>query len=320
MKKRFIIYGAGAIGSTIGGLLAASGHNVTLVGRRAHMEVVRENGLSITGLLGDHLVRDITAVETVSELQNDASPEYILVSVKSFDTRQAAAEIKDAGLAGPGTFVVSCQNGLGNVEALEETFGPARAIGARVIFGAEVTEPGSVFVSVWADSVLLGGQDRTVCEALAEEMTEAGVETRFEEKIGAALWGKVLYNVGLNSLSALLDVPYGELGRIPEAREVLVGMIREAFEVASGEGSVLWGSCDEYLELFFGKLLPATEGHISSMLQDLRKGRPIEIEAINGEVIRRGRVLGVQTPINNVVYNLVNAKAAARSSTGDRSN
>lgn len=312
--KHYIIYGAGAIGSTIGGLLAAKGGSVTLVGRRAHMEAIREKGLSITGLLGDHLVRDIAAVQAAADLKIDAQPDYILVCVKSFDTRQAAARILASGMAGKETVIVSCQNGLGNVEVLEETFGPEHTLGARVIFGAEITAPGSVYVSVWADRVLLGGQNRPGAEILASEMSSAGIDTRFTGDLGGALWGKVLYNVGLNSLSAILEVPYGELGSVPEAREVLIKLIEEAFDVATAEGTIQWESCADYLELFFGRLLPSTEGHISSMLQDIRRGRPTEIDAINGEVIRRGSAMGVETPCNNAVYNLVRAKVVLHGS------
>ncbi|MFV2081458.1 MAG: ketopantoate reductase family protein, partial [bacterium] len=179
---------------------------------------------------------------------------------------------------------------------------------------AEIPSPGSVHVSVWADDVLLGGDNMEPARDLAAELTRCGIQTSATEDIQTALWGKVLYNVGLNSLSALLEVSYGELGRTQGARAILVGLMEEAFNVAKGEGSSRFQLFEEYLDLFFNKLLPATVAHNSSMLQDIRKGRATEIESINGEVIKRGRALGIDTPYNETVYNLVKAKVALHSS------
>jgi 2-dehydropantoate 2-reductase len=143
---------------------------------------------------------------------------------------------------------------------------------------------------------------------LADLLTECGIQTEAVENIEAALWGKVLYNVGLNPLSALLDVPYGELGREENARRLLIQLIEEAFAVAIKEVRLPWSSVDEYLEHFFAKLLPSTESHLSSMLQDLDRGRETEIDAITGQVIRRADLLGLPVPVNRVVYGLVKAK------------
>jgi 2-dehydropantoate 2-reductase len=127
---------------------------------------------------------------------------------------------------------------------------------------------------------------------------------------GAGAIGSVLYNVGLNPLSALLNVPYGELGRQENARTLLIALIKESFSVASREVQLAWGSADEYLDLFFSKLLPSTDSHYSSMLQDIERGRETEIDAITGQVIRRAELLNLPVPVNRVVYDLVKAKVA----------
>jgi 2-dehydropantoate 2-reductase len=316
---RFIIYGAGSIGSVFGGMLARCGHRVDLVGRNPHMKKVGRDGLVMNGILGDHEVHRIGTAIDLSRLDRDPHVNAVFISVKSSDTGQALNSLEQSGLVGDSTLVVSLQNGLGNLEQLREAFGPERSFGGRVIFGAQVTRPGHVHVSVWADRVLIGGPvsdaGKTAGRKLAEMLSGCGIQTDLADNIEAALWGKVLYNIGLNPLSALLNVPYGDLGQEENARNLLVTLIREAFYVASREVTLPWETADEYLGLFFGELLPSTESHHSSMLQDMERGRETEIEAITGQVIRRAEPLGIPVPVNCVVYELIKAMVAVRRSS-----
>jgi 2-dehydropantoate 2-reductase len=335
-SHRFIIYGAGSIGSVFGGMLARAGHQVNLVGRGPNMEAIREKGLVIDGLLGDYKVDSLETFSVLSGVSQEPTVTAVFISVKSNDTAAAVQDLVQNGLVGDNTLVVSLQNGLGNLELIRDAFGPVRSFGGRVIFGAQLVGPGHVHVSVWADKVLIGGpgtgtpprpgslrsrHQRDSGQAgnmtgrkLATLLTECGIETEEIDNIEAALWGKVLYNVGFNPLSALLDVSYGELGREKNARRLLIQLIEEAFMVASREIKLPWSSADEYLEHFFGKLLPSTESHLSSMLQDLDRGRETEIDAITGQVIRRADLLSLPVPANRVVYDLVKAKVATKRS------
>jgi len=317
---RYLIYGAGAIGSVFGGMLAAAGHQVDLVGRSPHMDAIVRKGLVIDGLLGNHVIRDLRAFTDLAGLERKPAVTAVFVSVKSSDTDDTVRRLARSGLVGDKTLVVSLQNGLGNLELIREVFGRERSFGGRVIFGAQMTEPGHIHVSVWADKVLIGGpaedpaaekEGMKAGGELARVLTLSGIETAVEKNIEAALWGKVLYNVGLNPLSALLEVPYGELGRQENARRLLISLTEEAFAVASGETDLPWDTSGEYLELFFSRLLPATESHLSSMLQDLERGRATEIDAITGQVIRRAEALDLPVPVNRVIYDLVKAKVAA---------
>ncbi len=315
-SDRYVIFGAGAIGSVFGGMLARGGHPVDLVGRPDHMEAIRRNGMAVEGLLGNHVVRPSGAWTALKELPADPPARAVLICVKSNATAAAVEELAASGLVTENTLVVSLQNGLGNLEKIREAFGSDAAVGGRVIFGAESREPGRVFVSVWADAVLLGGpsSEKGIAEvtSLAGEFSRCGIQTLFTRDIAAALWAKVLYNVGLNPLSCLLGVPYGKLGEDENARALLEDAIREAFRVASREAELGFPDEDAYLALFFSKLLPATVSHNSSMLQDMKKGRETEIEAITGEVIRRGRRHGIPTPVNDALYGLVKAKTGMR--------
>jgi 2-dehydropantoate 2-reductase len=227
----FLVYGAGAIGSVFGGMLAKGGHRVDLVGRPAHMEAVRDSGLRIEGLLGEHVVHPSGAWMDLAELPADQHASVVFICVKSNGTAAAVDDLAGSGLVGEGTMIVSLQNGLGNLERIRERFGPQVSYGGRVIFGSEFREPGRVFVSVWADDVLIGGptgnQGKENGKKLAAELSRCGIKTRYTDDIEAALWGKVLYNIGLNPLSALLEVPYGELGQEQNARDLLESAILE---------------------------------------------------------------------------------------------
>jgi 2-dehydropantoate 2-reductase len=310
ISRRFLIYGAGAIGSVIGGMLTKGGHEVVLIGRGVHMDAVADDGLKINGLLGNHEISGITTATSLEELSKEPVPEAVMVCVKSCDTQEAIDSLTGSDLIGERTAIVSLQNGLGNVEKIKIAFGEERSFGGRVIFGAEIDKAGSVNVPVWADKVLLGGGNPGTARYLAGVLTECGIESEAVDDIFTALWEKVLYNVGLNSLSAILEVPYGELGRESHARSLLVELIKEAYAVAQAENSVSSRSPDDYLDVFFGRLLPATESHNSSMLQDIRRGKETEIDSINGEVVRRGKIHGLNVPLNEIMVDLVKAKVA----------
>jgi 2-dehydropantoate 2-reductase len=125
----------------------------------------------------------------------------------------------------------------------------------------------------------------------------------------AELWAKVLYNAALNPLGALLGVPYGRLAEDPDARATMDEVIDEAFAVATAAGVQLrWPAAAAYREVFYGRLVPATAEHRSSMLQDLERGRPTEIDALNGWVAGRGAELGVAAPVNATLARLIRAR------------
>jgi len=305
--QNILIAGAGALGCVFGGFLAQAGHRVTLIGRPWMMDAVRQNGLTIDGLWGSH---HITGMHT--ELDSGPSPapyDYILLCVKSWDSASMAATM--APHLKPDGVMVSLQNGLGNVEVIQERVGVERSAGARVIFGAEITSPGQVAVTVYAAPVLIGSltPSPTVAQRLGgliSALSATPIPTQGTGQLSAALWAKVLYNAALNPLGALQGVSYGTLGESPHGRAIMDEVVNEAFKVAHASGVNLpWQSAAQYLSEFYEKLIPATAGHRSSMLQDLERGRPTEIDAINGQVVTRGKALGIPTPVNATLCEMI---------------
>ncbi len=310
-KRSILVAGCGAIGSVFACLLAEAGHRVCVLGRRPLVAAASSSGLRVSGIWGEHRSTPLDGACEAAAVSGNF--DAVLVTCKSYDTESLLAELGDRAV--PGGVAVSLQNGLGNLERLEAVYGPERVLGGRVIFGAEVIEPGHARVTVEAEPVLLGsrhGRSELAAE-WASVVDRAGIACRPTGDIEAALWGKVLYNAALNPLGALLGVPYGELARDADRRWVMDRVIEEAYAVARAEGVALpWKDAGEYRRIFYDRLVPATAGHRSSMLQDLQRGRTTEIDAICGEVCRRGAARGVDTPLNRLLSILVRERSAGR--------
>lgn len=305
-----LVMGAGAVGSVFGGFLAKAGHQVCLVGRERHMAAIRETGLQIEGIWGEHVVRNLGTSTTIGDVPPEPF-DLVLITTKSYDTGEAARQVLPV-ITGK-TLVVSLQNGLGNVDVISDIVGPHRVVGGTLIFGVEHVAEGRVKVTVFGGNVMLGSQgseiDTSRIVKIADAFTEAGIPAEATREIQKFIWGKVLYNCCLNALSALLEVSYGRLSEFAEAREIIAVVIEEVFTVAKRQGVTLaWDSPSEYQRHLFGQLVPATYSHHASMLYDVRHGKRTEIDSLNGAITRLGTEMGLRTPVNQMLTRLVKAK------------
>ncbi|MDQ1261971.1 MAG: 2-dehydropantoate 2-reductase [Euryarchaeota archaeon] len=316
ISPSYLIYGAGAIGSVLGGFLHKIGRSVTYSGRGEHFRAFSERGLKISGIWGEHFIpaRE-TQISSQTSSTSAAKKQFsiILLCVKAKDTDAAAIEaktmLKEDGI------MVSMQNGLNNWETIARQVGEDRTVGARVIFGAEILEPGHANVTVNADDVLLGepfqAVNRSLLEALGEDLARSGIPCRIvsKDEIWAAIWGKVLYNCSLNPLGALLEVAYGDLGENEETRGIIKVIIEEIFLVMKAKGvKVPYQNADEYYHYLLERQLPPTVGHRASMLQDILLGRQTEIDALNGAISQYARDYGISTPYNDLLTALIKFK------------
>jgi 2-dehydropantoate 2-reductase len=319
LTEPVLVAGAGAIGSIIGGMLHAAGHRVTLLGRAAHMEAIARDGLRITGLLGDHTIGGLEAVSDPAVLRERYA--VILCTVKSYDTA-AIADATAMRLA-DGGIVVSLQNGLGNIEMLAERFSLARVLGGRVIFGAEVPRPGHAHVTVFADPVAIGpapslhGGLSAALEARAREIAAiidaSGVPAVACADIIPVIWSKLLYNVALNPLGALLGLHYGALADDPDLRAIMDAVIGEAFAVAHHLGVALpFADAAAYRELFYGKLVPVTFSHRPTMLLDLTGRGRTDIDALNGKIVELAEKSGLDAAANRMLVRMVHGAERKR--------
>ena len=313
---RYLIVGTGALGSVFGGLLQHSGLKVAFIGRGEHFERLRQQGLAIEGIWGEFRVGPVVAA--VDDMAVPELYDVILLCVKSYDTAAACRRVR--GRLAPEGLIISVQNGLGNLEIIAQEFGAGRTIGARVIFGAQVTRPGVVAVTVYAAPVLLGAmgpaQPGEKLVRVAEDLNRAGIPAEVVAQIVPHLWDKVLYNCALNPLGAILSAPYGALGENPQTRELMRVIIAEIYQVARAKGVGLHhADAAAYFRHFLENLVPPTAAHWPSMWQDLQAGRRTEIEALNGAICRYGRETGVATPCNESVSRLIRFMEARVRST-----
>ena len=306
---RILIFGAGAVGQAVGCMLSASGNQVDMIVRERYLNDLRSDGLTVTGIFGEyHTDTEKTGYfSTIPDVKTN-NYDYALITTKSYDTGCALTELSK--LDNQNFNVVSLQNGCGNFEKLIERFGHKRSLAARVITGFEIEHTGLVRITVSADAVHIGGStEGDIPESaarLAAAIHDAGLPAEPTPYIRRDLLAKLLYNSALNPLGASLGVHYGALGDDPGIRNIMSAVIREVFIVIKAMGAETnWSSAEDYESFFYGKQIPATYNHRSSMLQDIEKGKRTEIDALTGYVSAQGRLHNVSTPVCDTMTELI---------------
>ena len=297
---RVAVLGAGAVGSYYGGVLARAGHDVTLIGRPTHVEVIRSHGLRMTWEEGgrEETVR-VAAAESASAA---AHADWVLVTVKSPDTREAGRQL--APHVSPGALVLSLQNGVDNAEvlarALSEHGAPAdvRVLPVVVYVATRMDGPGAVR-HLGGGRLLIG--DGPDADGVRATFEAAGERAEVVADVRVALWTKLVANCVWNPLSAITSAPYGALAPIEGIGQVAADVTAECRAVARADGVDL----PPALEASVSALPETMPDQLSSTQQDLARGRRTEIEHLNGYVARRGAVLGVPTPVTSALAALV---------------
>ncbi len=307
-----LIVGLGALGTVFATLLKKQGHIVHALTRERYIPVLQQQQTQVTGIWGSHEAVLNGIVSSIEPLRGIAL-DLIVLTVKSFDTAEAIQQVKP--LVGPGTLVMTAQNGLGNYESVSSVVGPDHTLLSRVIFGSKLLSPGRAEVTVIADKVRIGQPDNAVdprrVREIADILDRAGIPAAFAENITPILWDKVLYNAALNPLGALLQCTYGQLAAGSDTRVLMNQIIDEIFLVARAQGVVLnWKSAPEYQEHFYTNLVPPTAAHFPSMYYDLLSGKRAEIDALNGAIVRMAREKSIPVPVNETITRLIKAKEA----------
>lgn len=308
---RILIYGAGAVGLGLSSFLLKAKEDLVLVAKPQTAEALQQFGLIRRGIFGDSDIPP-SQFQTLSSLA--ACParvfDFILVATKSFDSKLAAQDIHaHPEIWNAATGFVLCQNGWGNAEIFENFFPKEQIFNARIITGFERPEPNAVTVTVHADAIHLGNIFKASpnrLKPLAAALTQGGLPAEVTSDIAQDLWAKMLYNCALNPLGAIFDIPYGELGKNEFSRKLMAQIMREIFTVMAACGyATAWDSVEKYEKVFYEKFLPPTAAHRSSTLQDLQKGKPTEIEALNGIIVRLADQYHVPATANRAVYQMV---------------
>lgn len=309
--RHVAVLGAGAVGCYFGGLLAQAGTRVTLVARQPHVEAIARDGLVIERADGTLRIR--LAATTDATVVREA--DLVLLCVKSPDTENAVRGI--APLLAPQARLLSLQNGVDNA-ARAAALIPQPVYAAVVYVGTAMDGPGRVLHAGRGDLVLgvprvARGRGDAAADlpAIAAMFAHAGVPCPVTEDVEAALWTKLVINCACNAVSALGRARYGRMAASPPVRDVMEETVREAVAVARADGVAL----DE--AVLIGRVWDVARAlaqQFSSTAQDVQRGRPTEIDALNGYVVRRGDELGVAVPVNRTLHALVRLLESAPAS------
>jgi len=290
-----LVVGTGALACFFAARLAGSGNVVTMLGSwQAGLTVLRQRGVRLLETNGS---THQYPVEVIDGINIRRKYSQALVLVKSWQTERVAKQL-ERHLTKTG-MVLTLQNGFGNYETLKDALGQERVALGVTTEGARMLEPGYVH-HTGNGKVMIGIHPKL--GGLGELLTFAGFQVEMIAEPESLLWGKLVINAAINPLTALLRVPNGELMSRPAAREIMLEAAHEAALVANKHGIRLpYSDPADAVE----EVARNTAANISSMLQDVLRGTPTEIDAINGAIIRVGDALGVPTPVNRMLWRLV---------------
>jgi len=301
------IVGAGALGSLFGGLLAQRGHKVWLYNPSnvEHIRTVRSQGLTIKTPEGNAYNVQVPATERMEEIP--LSVDVVGLFVKAYRTGEALKQAHP--LISEGTWLLSLQNGVG-FEDLLRSCSKGRVLRGTTSQGATFLAPG---VIRWAGRgptrlgslVPTDDKRREQIDLIIRALNDAEIEACYEPDVERLIWEKLLVSAAINPLTALFDVPNGALLTHPELHEILQYVVREALAIAAHHGVAL--SAEEAIARV-EEVCRATAENLSSMLQDVRRGRRTEVEFINGAIVREGERLGIPTPLHRLLLELMRQK------------
>jgi 2-dehydropantoate 2-reductase len=295
---RIAIIGAGAVGGYFGGMFVRAGAPVVFIGRKHFVDTVVSKGLVLDKSQGQERIKVVDATVDMSAI-GDCS--LILFCVKANDTSTTAAQI--AQFVRPDTMVVCLQNGVDNADQVRAVANVA-AVPAAVYVAVSVPESGRVKHLARGDLIIGPPSERAT--HLADLFVRADIPCRVSDNIEGELWLKLLRNCALNAISALGHVRYGQIAQSDDAKKLMEQIVDEVLAVARAAGVVLPGVDDRESGMAAAmEIATQMADAFSSTAQDLSRGRPTEIDALNGYIARRGAALGVPVPVNHALFTLV---------------
>ena len=295
---RIAVFGAGGMGGFFGGVLARGDQDVTLIAPGAHLEAIRTNGLTVKSqVCGDFTI----PVQATDDLGEVGPVDLVLFCVKTYDLETAAEQSRP--LFGEKTLLIPVQNGIEVPDQLARLLGERHVLGGLTYVGGSIEAPGVVAQRGNTGELIfgeLGGGKSPRVERVLSVLRQAGLDAVLDTDIRRKMWEKFIVICANGGVLALLRQPFGPVFASPEASQLMRGTMEEVYALARASGIDLpTGTVDRLLEFLKNNVNPAAQ---SSTLQDLLAGCRLELEHLNGAAVRLGRQLGVDTPINFVIY------------------
>ncbi len=306
------VFGTGGVGGYFGGRLALAGADVHLIARGAHLKALRTSGLRVTSPKGDFQV-DLPATDDPSQI---GPCDYVLFSVKSFDTEDAAARLP--ALLGEETAILSFQNGVDNEEKIARVVGRQDIMGGATYIFSGIVEPGLIAHTGGPARIVFGemeGRRSPRAERLLEICKKADIDAELTDDILRVLWDKFAFICAQAGLTAAVRLPIGNVRSVDESWSAFKRAVEEVCAVAAAEGIDLPADTVDKHASFAERLEPSG---FSSLYDDLTNGRRMELEALHGTVVRRARTHAIPAPVSEMIYAIlkpwaVRNEVAARS-------
>jgi 2-dehydropantoate 2-reductase len=293
---KLAVYGTGGVGGYFGGRLALAGVDVHLIARGPHLEALRTHGLKVSSVKGDFHV-DLPARDDPSDV---GACDYVLFSVKSFDTDAAAARL--GPLIGDGTAVISFQNGVDNEEKIARVVGNEHVMGGAAYIFSGIAEPGVVTHTGGPARIVFGEMDGSPsqrAEQFLDACQKADIDAALSEDIRQVLWDKFAFICAQAGMTAAVRLPIGDVRTVEESWAAFRHVVEEVCAVAAAEEIELPRDTPDRHASFAESLEPT--GY-SSLYDDLTNGRRMELEALHGTVVRRARRHGIPVPVSEAIY------------------
>jgi len=294
---KILVMGTGGVGGYYGGLLAQEGNEVTFISRGAHLYAIRHEGLKVKSVHGDFTIFPANATEDPAK----AEPvDLVLFCVKTYNTDEAAEAIRP--VVGPQTVVMPLQNGVEAAERIGKVIGLEHVVGGVTWLSSAVEAPGVIKqISQFRRIVLgeLGGGRSERIQSIYEVLNNTGATVEISEDIQKVLWTKLVFITSVSSIGSLTRLPMGDYRSVPETRNLLASIMQEVESLARAQGVNLDGDVVQKWLEFIDDAAP----HIKPSMQlDVEAGHRTELESMIGVVGRKGRELGVPTPVADFVY------------------
>lgn len=298
---KILVMGSGGLGGLYGARLAHAGYDVTFVARGAHLAAMRENGLTIeSDARGNiHLPR----VDVTDDPASAGRADYVIIAVKLWDTEAAARAIKPA--VGPETGVLSLQNGVVKDDIIRRVVGPGNLMGGVAYVGTSIARPGVIKQVGPLQRLLFGeydGRRSARAEAFLEALLKAGIDAELSTNIRRTLWEKYVFLVGLSGSTATTRKTIGPIRENLQTRAFLLDLMKETVDVGRALGVDLPADYAEQRLQFADSV---AYDMTSSLYHDLERGNPLEVEWLSGGVVQLGETVGVPTPMNRAVWDML---------------
>lgn len=300
---KIVVYGVGGVGGVggfFGGKLTLSGNKVTMIARGAHLKAIQENGLIIKSITGDFTCRPYLVTDDLSVIE---TPDLVIFGVKSWQLEQATKDILQ--YCDERTVFLPLQNGADNVDTLNALIPKHQVLAGLCRMISFIERPGVISNPDIAPAILFGEQDNVNTERIEKILSvfiKAGIDISIPENIQVAIWQKFLFITTISAIGGLTRVSIGEMRNREYIMEVMRNTAQEVYEVAIAKGIALPVNT---VENTFAAISRQAYDTTASTQRDIMEGKPSELENFNGYIIKEGKRLGIPTPVNEMIYELL---------------